>query len=584
MRALNARLEHDKGLEYIIFDEAHCISQWGQEFRPDYRNAILECSKLKERFDIKLCLLSATVTAQIENDIRVFVPNIKRLGQSVEEYNPVRSHIGISFKFTDHEDERRIDEICNYIISNRIDFSKSRMIIFCRTHRQCEDVCENLSQRFKNDDSETFNVISEHIGFFHAGMDSDQRNETYRQFKADVDNEDGKLYILCATKAFGMGMDIPNIHYVLHFSPPSVMEDYLQEVGRAGRNEDMYKVAFADGTQIPAQCLVSTKDFRKLKELLLKSLISWSNIEMVRQKMTQYISRFRNVEEACASRIVVPFNIWTKDDSPERFNDTTASRIAFHWLEHIGLIRLGYLDQACMDITLNKAWSPIGIRGNNRGKTEVGNALKDFCKTIGEPSLLLLQAQQKSILSINDTLRCVIKPRRHSETEYMVSMDKNVFALHIIINGMKTVLSKLKAGKSKIFDSDDIRWIFEGLTRDVEFMTIDENGVENESGAYMPWRTQSDNSSPRMDVKKADTFKKDINRRTGPKLFWLLNYIPGVASVRKRSDEGYISYAVTLTNECWQQYIEDWVADLFNILKYIKDHDTAFSWAEMMLK
>lgn len=603
MRALNARLEHDKGLEYIIFDEAHCISQWGQEFRPDYRNAILECTKLKERFDIKLCLLSATVTAQIENDIRVFIPDIKRLGQSVEEYNPIRSHIDISFKFTDHEDERRIDEICNYIINNCIDFSKSRMIIFCRTHRQCEDVCENLSQRFKNNDLQSFNVISEHIGFFHAGMDSDQRNETYRRFKASADNEDDKLYILCATKAFGMGMDIPNIHYVLHFSPPSVMEDYLQEVGRAGRNEEMYKVAFADGTQIPAQCLVSMEDFRKLKELLLKSLISWSNIEMVRQKIAQYILRFRNVEEACASRIVVPFNIWTKDDSPERFNDTTASRIAFHWLEHIGLIRLGYLDQACMDITLNKAWNPIGISCNNRIKTELGNALIDFCKTIGEPSLLsirdmrerigrswptivdvLLQAQQRSILSINDTIRCVIKPRRHSETEYMVSMNKNVFALHIIINGMKTVLSKLKAGKSKIFDTDDLRQIVDGLTSDVEFMTIDENGVENERGAYMPWRTISENSSPRMDVKKVDTFKKDIIQRTGPKLFWLLNYIPGVTSAKKRSDEGYLSYTVTLTNEYWQQYIEDWEADLFNILKYIKNHDTAFSWAEMMLQ
>ena len=122
VNALQQRLEHDKGLEYVVFDEAHCISQWGQEFRPDYRNAILECSKLKECFDIKLCLLSATVTAQIEDDIRNFLPDIRRMGQAVEDYNPIRQHIGIAFKLTDHEDERRIDEICSYIIDKQIDF------------------------------------------------------------------------------------------------------------------------------------------------------------------------------------------------------------------------------------------------------------------------------------------------------------------------------------------------------------------------------------------------------------------------------------------------------------------------------
>ena len=68
-----------------------------------------------------------------------------------------------------------------------------------------------------------------------------------------------------------MGMDIPNIHYIVHYSPPSVMEDYLQEVGRAGRNEDMYKeVGFSVENPIPTICLWSKEDIKKAKEQLIQ--------------------------------------------------------------------------------------------------------------------------------------------------------------------------------------------------------------------------------------------------------------------------------------------------------------------------
>ena len=246
------------------------------------------------------------------------------------------------------------------------------------------------------------------------------------------------------------------------------------------------------------------------------------------------------MDEASNTRTVVPFNIWTKDESPERFNDTTASRIAFHWLEHLNLISLGYLDLACMDVTLLKAWNPIGISGSSSFKEEIGRALKDYCKELGIPSLIpikemrdrtgqswpkivdiLLQAQNKSILTINDRIRVTIKPRRFSETGYMVTHNKNIFALHIIMGGIESILSKVGVGKSRVFVNDEIRRIVEQLTNDVLFDTIKENQKE-----YMPWRDSTDDSSPRMDVKIAETFKKDIIQRTGPKIFWLLNYIP----------------------------------------------------------
>ncbi|MBQ5474335.1 MAG: RecQ family ATP-dependent DNA helicase, partial [Lachnospiraceae bacterium] len=278
MNVLFQRMEMDGGLEYVIFDEAHCISQWGQEFRPDYRNAVLTCIELRKQFDFMFALFSATVTTQVESDIRSFLPDIQRLGQTAEDYNPIRQHIGISFALTEHEDEARIGEIVQFIEDKQIDFSLSCMIVFCRTHRQCEETADALSElALRSSPGSILNKCIDKIGFYHAGLDADLRNDVYEQFKRKEGVD--PLYILCATKAFGMGMDIPNVHYIVHYSPPSVLEDYLQEVGRAGRDEKQYKLAFEDGKEkIPALCLMSKEDFRKLKELLVKSQMSWSNL------------------------------------------------------------------------------------------------------------------------------------------------------------------------------------------------------------------------------------------------------------------------------------------------------------------
>ena len=146
---------------------------------------------------------------------------------------------------------------------------------------------------------------------------------------------------------------LSNLHYVVHYNPPSVLEDYLQEVGRAGRKkEDYEKAGFGENNPIPALCLTSKEDFRKLKELLIKSQMSWSNLTDAKDKIVEYIQRFQTLEQTKNLPVVVPFNVWAKN--AEDFNDTTASRLAFHWLEHIGCVKQGYLSQASLDITVNK--------------------------------------------------------------------------------------------------------------------------------------------------------------------------------------------------------------------------------------
>ena len=590
MNVLFQRMEMDDGLEYIIFDEAHCISQWGQEFRPDYRNAVLTCIELRKQFDFMFALFSATVTTQVESDIRSFLPDIQRLGQTAEDYNPIRQHIGISFALTEHEDEARIDEIVQFIEDKQIDFSLSCMIVFCRTHRQCEETADALSElALRSSPGSKLNKCIDKIGFYHAGLDADLRNDVYEQFKRKEGVD--PLYILCATKAFGMGMDISNVHYIVHYSPPSVLEDYLQEVGRAGRDEKQYKLAFEDGKEkIPALCLTSKEDFRKLKELLIKNLMSWSNLTDAKDKIVEYIKRFQTIEQTKKEPIVVPFSVWVKN--AEDFNDTTASRLAFHWLDHIGYIKHRYLSQACLDITVNDnggkssslKQNPVYLYLEKNAQingqrllismNEMRNSLRMSMPKIMNQIILCMEG---GLLDLNETMNCKLVPRRFCEATFMVKHDRNDFALHIVFDGLRNLLSDCKQGKVRIIGQNEREHIYKHLMDDVIYDDIyDENGVK-----YMPWKAEFDNP-PRLAVTKFDTFRKNILKRMGSQMFTLLNYLPMV-SYKVENVEDDIICQIKLKNDEWLSYLEQLERDCRTMIKYVVEKTEEFCWARVII-
>ena len=590
MNVLFQRMEMDDGLEYIIFDEAHCISQWGQEFRPDYRNAVLTCIELRKQFDFMFALFSATVTTQVESDIRSFLPDIQRLGQTAEDYNPIRQHIGISFALTEHEDEARIDEIVQFIEDKQIDFSLSCMIVFCRTHRQCEETADALSElALRSSPGSKLNKCIDKIGFYHAGLDADLRNDVYEQFKRKEGVD--PLYILCATKAFGMGMDISNVHYIVHYSPPSVLEDYLQEVGRAGRDEKQYKLAFEDGKEkIPALCLTSKEDFRKLKELLIKNLMSWSNLTDAKNKIVEYIKRFQTIEQTKKEPIVVPFSVWVKN--AEDFNDTTASRLAFHWLDHIGYIKQRYLSQACLDITVNDN----GGKSSSLKRNPVYLYLEKNAQINGQRLLISMNEMRDSLrmsmpkimnqiilcmegglLDLNETMNCKLVPRRFCEATFMVKHDRNDFALHIVFDGLRNLLSDCKQGKVRIIGQNEREHIYKHLMDDVIYDDIyDDNGVK-----YMPWKAEFDNP-PRLAVTKFDTFRKNILKRMGSQMFTLLNYLPMV-SYKVENVEDDIICQIKLKNDEWLNYLEQLERDCRTMIKYVVEKTEEFCWARVII-
>lgn len=334
---LFTRMDADSGLEYVVFDEAHCISQWGQEFRPDYLNAGRVIADKSKTYQMRKLLFSATISEQVATEIESIMPGIVPISATEKTYNPVRDHIKMDFKHNVIEDDRLV-EIANYLKVGKFNPDFSRAIVFVKSRKQVDECSllfsETVKQVFGEDCS-----FAEKIGAFHAGMDAEERNDTYEKYK------DGLIQILFATKAFGMGMDIPNIHFVTHYSPPSTFEDFLQEIGRAGRNQDkLLKAGFNnDENPIKTLCLTAKDDFANLKDQLHGSRISWSEIKEIKLLLEKYIARFKPLNSKTDIPVAVPFNIYSIDrDQKDIDKNDTKFRIALHWLEKLGRIKLGY--------------------------------------------------------------------------------------------------------------------------------------------------------------------------------------------------------------------------------------------------
>lgn len=202
-------IKHLKNVNISLFviDEAHCISQWGPDFRPDY----LSVGKIRGILGNPPALaLTATATKDVRKDIIHFLKldSPKEFIFSVD-----RPNISMVVEKLDNSLEKR-DRLREFIA--RI---QKPGIIYFSSKRVAEETAEFLK-------AEGFAKVS----VYHGGMDQEQRILIQQQFLYD------QLQIICATSAFGMGVNKENIRFVIHYHPPAQLESYLQEIGRAGRD------------------------------------------------------------------------------------------------------------------------------------------------------------------------------------------------------------------------------------------------------------------------------------------------------------------------------------------------------------
>lgn len=196
-----------KDVALIAIDEAHCVSQWGHEFRQDYHRLHV----LREfKPGVPILALTATATPDVLKDI---ARQLRMEKPERHVYGFYRPNLFYQVETVDSDFEKSA-----YLVEAIRSSPQGRVLVYCGTRRQCEETANDLLGRFED------------VGFYHAGMSADERNQVQRDY------ESGKIRILAATNAFGMGMDYPDVRLVVHLQMPASVEAYYQEVGRAGRD------------------------------------------------------------------------------------------------------------------------------------------------------------------------------------------------------------------------------------------------------------------------------------------------------------------------------------------------------------
>lgn len=238
-------------------------------------------------------------------------------------------------------ESKRPKDIVQELRRGEFNPSQSRAIVFTVSRNDTEELARELNQEATADDA-----WNGHVRWFHAGMTAEERSSTYESFR------EGDTAILCATKAFGMGMDIPNIHHVFHFQPPYSIEDYIQQIGRAGRSKgDRRRAGF--GEERPIRCILygEVEDLDTLHGRVKASRLSWGQLARLQNVLHKYAVRLDHYEADPESSIPVPTDLVARHDAFEDVYDpSTLQKTGFHWLERLERIDQKYYVPAHLEL------------------------------------------------------------------------------------------------------------------------------------------------------------------------------------------------------------------------------------------
>ena len=297
-----------------VLDEAHCLSKWGHDFRPDYRYVARYIAEQHGEQPAPILCLTATAKRDVIDEIRAHFEQTLRARLEVIDGGTERTNL--EFVVTPTTAAQRIEHIHGAIEHALARSGSGGAIVYCATKRSTEETAQALAQR---------GVRAQH---FHSGLSPERKREVQRGFHA------GEIDVVVATNAFGMGIDKPDVRTVVHAEIPGSLESYLQEAGRAGRDGD------------PAACLLlfADDDPEKQFSLTARSHLEQRDIQAVLRALRRLDDRRQRHSEAQEDAVVATSGEILIEDSDGEFERDSATdddrvRTAIAWLEEAKLAR-----------------------------------------------------------------------------------------------------------------------------------------------------------------------------------------------------------------------------------------------------
>ena len=419
-----SRLQH-LNVSLFAIDEAHCVSHWGHDFRPHY----YRLSQLKQYFNhIPIMALTATADIATRNDI---VAQLSLNDPLIYTGSFDRPNI----RYTIEEKFKPLSQLMRFLRQQK----GQSGIIYCSSRKRVDDIAEKLQDA-------GFNAAS-----YHAGLENDQRSFVQNAFARD------DIHIVVATVAFGMGINKPNVRFVIHYDIPKNIESYYQETGRAGRDGlSAEAIMYFDPADVPRIKRffddIPNEQRRKVEEQRFNAMASFAEAQTCRRQiLLNYFSEYQG--EACGNCDICL-------NPPKQFDGTELAQKALSCVYRAGQkFGMGYV------IDVLRGANTIRIRENQHDKLSTFGLGKEksveywlsILRQLVHHGLLHQDITQSSSLRLTEAARPVLKGEFALKLAEPRLDVKHVYKDKLArFNYDKQLFAKLRGLRKELADAEDV--------------------------------------------------------------------------------------------------------------------------------